>query len=135
MNISSPKTTLAILKGLKVWEVGIKNNYFNGQYPTYTARSYPVIAASSEEAKQIVLQNSDAILKELANKKFRNRRRLLPKKSTIPITDKEIAWAVDGTIRNKRTTHNHINLFSSDGILSVKVKCGNIIDIQQPEEH
>jgi hypothetical protein len=116
---------------LKVWEVYILNNYYNGKYADYGARPYPVLAASAEEAKQVVLDNADAILKDLLSKKLQNGKRVLPPNSAIAVSDKEIGRIEDGTVKGRRSTMGgYSTYFSPNGPLTVKLKDGNVVEIQ-----
>ena len=72
-----------------IWNVWIKNNYYNGKYADYSARPFKVKASSAEEAKQYVLDNADEILQKLINTK-NNGRSILPKSSALKITEKLI---------------------------------------------
>lgn len=129
-NEASPETTMSALKGLHVWEVWIKNNYYNGKYPDYTARQYPVLATSADEAKQVVLHNADAILKDLLSKKSGNGKKILPPKSALPIREKEIGRIDDGTVKAKRSSAGFVTLFSPSGPMTVKLGDGNIVDVK-----
>jgi hypothetical protein len=75
---------------MKMWSVNIMNNYYDGKYADYHARVYRAIASSEEEARKVVLDNADAILKRILAKKLPNGKRVLPPKSALPITDEEI---------------------------------------------
>jgi hypothetical protein len=122
--------TLAALKGLKVWEVNIGNNYGGGKYADWGFRPYPVLATSAEEAKQVVLDNADAILKDLLSKKFSNGKRVLPPRSALPVVDKHIGRVEDGTVKGRRSTFDFKTYFSPQGPMNVKLKDGNIVDVQ-----
>jgi len=122
--------TLATLKGLKVWEVNIGNNYGGGKYADWGFRPYPVLATSAEEAKQVVLDNADAILKDLLSKKLHNGKRLLPPRSALPVVDKHIGRVEDGTVKGRRSTFDFNTYFSPQGPMNVKLKDGNIVDVQ-----
>ena len=97
MNEAGEDTFMSALKGLKSWQVVIMNNYYRGKYSDYSGRYYYVIASSPEEARQVVLDNADAILQELLAMKSHNGKKILPRSSAIPITDKRIGDIKDGT--------------------------------------
>ena len=127
----NPATLIMSLRGLSVWDVTIRNNYYNGRYPTYSGRCYPVIATSAEEATQVVLHHADAILKDLKSKRFHNGRLILPTKTAVPITKTHVVTRGKSTNTSKLSTHNFISLFSLDGVCIVKLNNGNIIDVQK----
>lgn len=92
--------TFAALKGYKLWDVAIGNNYFNGRYADYSFRQYPVIASSAEEAKQTVLQYQDEVLADLKSKKYSSKRRMLPPRSALSITEQHIGRIDQKIIRS-----------------------------------
>lgn len=112
--------------GWKVWEVSILNNYYNGKYADYTSRVYPVVASSADEAKQVVLQNAEAILQDLLTKKSQNGKKILPRGTALPITEKLIVNVEDGTLRHKRTTSMPKPFFTPDGQKMLTLNMGNI---------
>ena len=112
--------------GWKVWEVSILNNYYNGKYADYTSRVYPVVASSADESKQVVLQNAEAILQDLLTKKSQNGKKILPRGSALPITEKLIVNVEDGTLRYKRTTSMPKPFFTPDGQKMLTLNMGNI---------
>lgn len=114
------------LKGLDLYTVYIKNNYYNGKYPDYTSRPYMVVASSEEEAKQVVLNNADAILKDLLSKKLPGGKRVLPPRSALPITADEIG-RVEQNGRGL-TTFKPKTFFTPDGPQSFSVEGGKIVD-------
>lgn len=130
---AGPDTTIAGLRGYKTWQVWIKNNYYNGKYADYSARPYTVIASSADEAKQVVLDNADYILKSLMSKKLPNGRRVLPPRSALPITDQEIGRIEDGTVKGKATTMGDklSTYLSPQGPMKVKLDGGKIVDVEQ----
>ena len=91
------------LVGMKTWAVWIKNNYYDGRYYDYYARKYLVIADNEEEAKQVVLENADYVLKDLLSKKMRGRN-ILSKRYALPVREKEIGLIEDGTEKFKAST-------------------------------
>ena len=123
----------SVLRGYKTWQVWIKNNYYNGKYADYSARPYTVIASSADEAKQVVLDNADYILKALMSKKLPNGRRVLPPRSALPITDQEIGRIEDGTVKGKVTTMGDklSTYMSPQGPMKVKLDGGKIVDVEQ----
>jgi len=89
----SPLATVAALKGYQLWSVAIGNNYYNGRYADYGFRSYPVIARSEEEARNTVLEYADEILTDLLSKRYDEKRRMLPPRSALPITENRLGRA------------------------------------------
>lgn len=132
MSEASPETTFNRLKGLKSWQVVIKNNYYNGKYPDYQGREYTVLATSPEEAKQVVLDNADAILQDLLSKKYQSGKKILPRGSALPVTEKHIGQIKDGSGAGglKVTTLGFKKLFGPNGPMMVKLDGGEVVDIE-----
>jgi hypothetical protein len=120
---------------LQVWEVTIWNNYYRNKYADWSPRPYPVLATSAEEAKQVVLQHADEILKDLLSKKLHNGKRVLPPRSALPITDKLIGRVEDGTVKGKRSTYKPLKYISPNGWMEVTLKDGHIVDAEQGDKH
>lgn len=95
---------MPVLRGYQLWDVEIGNNYFNGRYPNFSYRRYPVIAVDSNQARRIVLEHSNEILKDLKSKQYNSHRRLLPQTAALPITD-SLVGSVTPAI--PRTTGKH----------------------------
>lgn len=131
---ASPETTLNLLKGLKSWQVVIMNNYYRGKYSDYSGRYYYVLATSPEEARQVVLDNADAILQDLLSMKSVNGRKILPRSSAIPITDKRIGDIKDGTEAGRMSTAGYKKMFSPQGVMMVKLSGGAVVDVQGQEQ-
>jgi hypothetical protein len=131
---ATPETTVSALRGYKTWQVWIKNNYYNGKYPDYSARPYRVIAGSADEARQVVLDNADRVLKDLLSKKFPSGKRVLPPKSALPIEAKHIGAVDDGTMKGQITTGRPITMLSPQGPMTVELDAGNIVDVVQGVE-
>lgn len=133
---ASPETTFNRLKGLKSWQVVIKNNYYNGKYPDYQGREYTVLATGPEEAKQVVLDNADAILQDLLSKKYHSGKKILPRGSALPVTEKHIGQIKDGAGAGglKMTTLGFKKLFGPQGPMMVKLTDGEVVDIQGQEQ-
>jgi hypothetical protein len=128
---ATPETTVSALRGYKTWHVWIKNNYYNGKYPDYSARPYRVIAGSADEARQVVLDNADRVLKDLLSKKFSNGKRVLPPRSALPVEAKHIGAVDDGTTKGQITTSKPITMLSPQGPMTVMLDAGNIVDVVQ----
>jgi hypothetical protein len=128
---ATPETTVSALRGYKTWQVWIKNNYYNGKYPDYSARPYRVIAGSADEARHVVLDNADRVLKDLLSKKFPSGKRVLPPKSALPIEAKHIGAVDDGTEKGQITTSKPITMLSPQGPMTVMLDAGNIVDVVQ----
>lgn len=110
--------------GERVWHVAILNNYYNGKYADYSARYYPVLASSPEEAKQVVLDNAEFVLRHLLSQKLTSGRRVLPPSSALDITSKRIGNVKEGT----RTSLGPVKMLSPRGLVSVKLKDGLVVD-------
>jgi hypothetical protein len=131
---ATPETTVSALRGYKTWQVWIKNNYYNGKYPDYSGRPYRVIARSENEARQVVLDNADRVLKDLLSKKFPSGKRVLPPKSALPIEAKHIGAVDDGTEKGQITTSRPITMLSPQGPMTVMLDAGNIVDVERDVE-
>jgi len=131
---ATPETTVSALRGYKTWQVWIKNNYYNGKYPDYSGRPYRVIAGSADEARQVVLDNADRVLKDLLSKKFPSGKRVLPPKSALPIEAKHIGAVDDGTMKGQVTTSRPITMLSPQGPMTVMLDAGNIVDVERDVE-
>jgi hypothetical protein len=131
---ATPETTVSALRGYKTWQVWIKNNYYNGKYPDYSARPYRVIAGSADEARQVVLDNADRVLKDLLSKKFPSGKRVLPPKSALPVEAKHIGAVDDGTMKGQITTSRPITMLSPQGPMTVMLDGGNIVDVERDVE-
>ena len=124
-----PDTTMALLKGLRLWDVKILNNYYTGKYADYSARPFPVLASSASEAEQVVLDNADEILQKLLSMKLSTGKRLLPPKSAIPITYERLGQVKPST----RTSMGMVKYFSPQGPVMAQVENGQIVDLQMGE--
>lgn len=119
---------------LKSWQVVIMNNYYRGKYSDYSGRYYYVLATSPEEARQVVLDNADAILQELLAMKSHNGKKILPRGSAIAITDKRIGDIKDGTEAGRMSTAGYKRMFGPEGVMMVKLSGGAVVDIQGQEK-
>jgi len=124
------KAIFSKIQGLAVWDVVIKNNYYNGKYPDYSGREYRVLASNAEEARKVVLDNADAILKDLLSKKLQSGKKLLPRGAARPIKASEIGEIKQ---RSQISTTGFITLFSPTGPKSVKLRDGMIEDELEQE--
>lgn len=131
---ASPETTFNTLKGLKSWQVVIMNNYYRGKYSDYSGRYYYVLASSPEEAKQVVLDNADAILQDLLSMKSVNGKKILPRGSAVRITADRIGEIKDGTEAGRMTTMGYKKMFGPQGPMMVKLNNGAIADVQGQEQ-
>ena len=127
---ASPEATFNVLKGLKSWQVVIMNNYYRGKYSDYSGRYYYVLASSPEEAKQVVLDNADAILQDLLSMKSVNGKKILPRGSALRITADRIGEIRDGTEAGRMTTMGYKKMFGPQGPMMVKLANGAIADVQ-----
>jgi hypothetical protein len=119
------------LGGLKSWQVVIMNNYYRGKYSDYSGRYYYVLASSPEEAKQVVLDNADAILQDLLSMKGQNGKKILPRGSAVRITADRIGKVEDGTVAGRMSTTRFKPMFSPQGVMMVKLANGAIEDVQE----
>jgi len=124
--------TFAALKGLKTWQVVIMNNYYRGKYSDYSGRYYYVLATSPEEAKQVVLDNADAILQELLAMKSQNGKKILPRGTAVRITPERINGIKDGTEAGRMSTAGFKKMFGPEGPMMVKLSSGAVVDMQDP---
>jgi hypothetical protein len=122
------------LKSLKSYQVVIMNNYYRGKYPDYSGRYYYVLARSPEEAKQVVLDNADAILQDLLSMKAHNGRKILPRNSAVRITADRIGDVRDGTEHGRMSTAGFKRMFGPDGVMMVKLSNGAVADVQGQEQ-
>ena len=124
--------TFAALKGLKTWQVVIMNNYYRGKYSDYSGRYYYVLATSPEEARQVVLDNADAILQELLAMKSHNGKKILPRGTAVRITPERINGVKDGTEAGRMSTAGFKKMFGPQGPMMVKLSGGAVVDMQDP---
>jgi len=124
---------VSALKGLKTWQVVIMNNYYRGKYSDYSGRYYYVLATSKDEARQVVLDNADDILKDLLSMKSVNGKKILPRGSAIAITDKRIGDIKDGTEAGRMTTAGYKKMFGPQGPMMVKLSGGAVVDVKDHE--
>jgi hypothetical protein len=115
------------LSGLQQWDVMVMNNFYGGKYPDYSARYYSVVAASPEEARQVVVDNADYVLQDLLSRKLQNGKKVLPRGSALPIEDKRVGKAKPGTL----TTMGFKKMLSPDGVKSFKFASGKIVDREE----
>ena len=118
------------LGGLKSWQVVIMNNYYRGKYSDYSGRYYYVLASSPEEAKQVVLDNADAILQDLLSMKGQNGKKILPRGSAVRITPDRIGKIEDGTVAGRMSTAGYKKMYSPQGVMMVKLSGGEVVDVQ-----
>ena len=131
---ASPQATFNALKGLKSWQVVIRNNYYNGKYTDYSGRYYYVLATSPEEAEQVVLDNADAILQDLLTKKTLTGKKILPRSKAVRITADRIGEIKDGTEAGRMSTMGFKKMFSPQGPMMVKLNNGAVADVQGQEQ-
>ena len=131
---ASPETTMAGLRGLKTWQVIIMNNYYRGKYSDYSGRQFYVLATSPEEAKEVVLDNADDILKDLLAMKGHNGKKILPRGSAVRITSDRIGKIEDGTVAGRLSTAGFKKMYSPQGVMSVKLSGGAIVDVEGREK-
>ena len=124
--------TFAVLKNYQVWDVCIGNNYYNGKYADFSYRGYPVIAGSAEEARQTVLKYADSVLSDLKSKKYSSKRRMLPPRSALPVTEKYIGRVNQRILRN--VTRGHKTILSPEGWVEVQLKNSQITDLRKIDE-
>jgi hypothetical protein len=106
------------------------NNYYRGKYSDYSGRYFYVLATSPEEAKQVVLDNADAILKDLLAMKAHNGRSILPRNHAVRITADRIGRIEDGTEHGRLSTSGFKKMYSPQGVMMVKLNNGAIEDVQ-----
>lgn len=131
---SAEDAFVSALKGLKSWQVVIFNNYYAGKYTDYRGRYYYVLASSASEARQVVINNADAILQDLLSMKSANGKKILPRGSAIAITDKRIGEIKDGTEAGRMTTAGYKRMFGPQGPMMVKLSGGAVVDVQSQEQ-
>lgn len=119
------------LSGLKSWQVVIMNNYYRGKYSDYSGRYYYVLASSADEARQVVLDNADAILQDLLSMKSQNGKKILPRGSAVRITADRIGKIEDGTVAGRMTTAAYKKMFGPQGVMMVKLANGEVVDVQE----
>ena len=129
----SPLATVAALRGYSLWSVAIGNNYYNGRYADYGFKSYPVIASSAEEAKSTVLRYADEILEDLLSKRYSEKRRMLPPRSALRITQNRLGRA-EKKILLSTAADRWKRVISPEGWVEVQLKQGEITDWRQLNE-
>lgn len=106
-----------------LWDVSIGNNYKKGGTSDFGYRPYPVLASSKEEAKKVVLDNADAILKDLKTVK-----KTVSSRHGIKIDAKHIGLIEPGEKRKRTSvTPEGSTFFSPKGKMTVKLKDGVIM--------
>lgn len=125
--------TFAALKGYALWDVNIGNNYYNGKYADYSYRQYPVIAGSAEEAKNTVLKYCDEVLADLKSKRYSSKRRMLPPRSALPVTERHLGTVEQRIIRST-TPSGWKTILSPQGWLEVQLKNSKITDLRKMDE-
>ena len=111
------------------WNVMIMNNFYSGKYPDYSARYYSVVAGSTEEAREVVLSNTEKVLRDLLARKTQDGKRVLPPKSALPIEDKRVGGA-DRIKPGSVTTMGFKEMLTPDGPMMLKFASGKIVDVQ-----
>jgi hypothetical protein len=105
-----------------LWDVSIGNNYKKGSTYDYGFRPFAVLASSKEEAKKVVLDNADEVLKQLKTVKKTVGR------SAIKITAKQIGSIEPGEKRKRTSVKPEGSVFlSPEGPKTVKLKDGVIV--------
>ena len=124
---------MSALKGLKTWQVVIRNNYYRGKYTDYSGRYYYVLADSADQAREVVLDNADAILQDLLSMKAHNGKKILPRSSAVPITPERIGEIKDGTEHGRMSTAGYKKMFGPNGVVMVKLSGGSVQDVKDSE--
>lgn len=123
------------MSDLNCWEVFILNNFYDGRYYNYSARRYPVLASSESEARQVVLDNGDYILKDFQSRRTHQGKRTLSIKYALDITESQIGRICESSVHTKRTTvsSNGTAILSPRGIVNVILKDGKVVKVLENE--
>ena len=124
---------IAALKNYQLWDVAIGNNYYNGRYADYGFRQYPVIAGSAAEAGFTVLKYADEMLAHLKTQKYNDKRKMLPPRSALPITEQRIG-RIDQKIIRSTANGRWKRVLSPEGWIEVQLKYSTITDLRKIDE-
>lgn len=127
------QATFAALKNYQLWDVAIGNNYYNGRYADYSFRDYPVIAGSAAEAGYTVLKYSDAVLADLKTRKYNDKRRILPPRSALEITENRIG-TIDHKIIRSTAQDRWKRILCPEGWIEVQLKYSRIVNWRKYHE-
>jgi hypothetical protein len=119
------KSVVAALKGWRAWDVGVKNNYYDSRYTSYSTRMFRVVAATQVEARQVVLDNSGLVLETLLNMKRPDGRKVLPQKSALPINENRVADA-NRILPSTVTSIKPIDVLTPEGAMMLQFNGGKI---------
>lgn len=121
--------SFAGLKDWQVWNVHVYNNYYRGKYADYGPRLYSVVASSPDEARQIVIDNADYVLRDLLSRKLQSGKKVLPRGSALPVEEKRVGKAEPGSI----TTVGFKEMLTPDGPMKLKFSNGKIVASEEQE--
>jgi hypothetical protein len=130
MNEDESFGSYASLKDWKQWNVMIMNNYYDGKHSSYSGRPYRVVADSPEEAKKIVLDNADYVLKDILTKKFHSGKKILSKSKALPIIDKRVTRVEPGSL----STTSYVKILTPNGPMMLSFDHGNITGKKDEEQ-
>jgi hypothetical protein len=116
-NEATQNAIFAKLSGWSVWEVQLINNFYDGRYYSYGVRNYQVVAASANQAYEVVLANADAIFNELLSTTWQ-KRKILSELHALPIDRDHI-----GTIEKCTETCRRSTLYPKPMHTPAGVKC------------
>lgn len=126
----NPAMMIATLKNYQLWDVCIGNNYYNGRYADYSYTEYPVIAGSAEEARQTVLNHADAVLADLKSQWYNSKRRRLPPRTALRITEQHIG-SIGRTIIRSTSPQSWKKVISPEGWVNVQLNYSKITDFRK----
>lgn len=123
MSHNDQEAMILKLAGYRGYEVMIRNNYYNTSHRAdWGHRQYTVVASNPSEAKQVVLDNADAILDDLLTKKQYNGRKVLGKKHALPIRPNMIGSVYDSTVSMLKPRE----FFTPRGVIALKLTNGKV---------
>jgi len=127
-------TMLTHIRGYSLWDVYIGNNYFTGRYTNYGFRSFPVLASSETQARNTVLKYRDSVLEQLKQQRYNEKRRLLPLRTALAITEQRLGTVRQGSVIRSTATGQWRTILSPEGWVDVQLKHNCILAVKETQD-
>ena len=127
-------TMLTHLRGYSVWDVNIGNNYYNGRYADYGFRAVPVLASSETQARNTVLKYRNSVLEQLKQRRYNEKRRMLPLRTALEITEQRLGTVRQGGVIRSTLEGRWKTILSPEGWVDVQLKFNRILAVKETQD-
>ena len=127
-------TMLTHLRGYSVWDVYVGNNYYNGRYADYGFRAVPVLASSETQARNTVLKYRNSVLEQLKQRRYNEKRRMLPPRTALEITEQRLGTVRQGGVIRSTLEGQWKTILSPEGWVDVQLKFNRILAVKETQD-